>query len=104
MTSLFKWGRRVYDGFMAKEIPPPIIKVLDILKILNNNATGEGDWVRVPGNFGMSVPAISPDTSLNFHTPTNGILFVTFVNQKTTEMKFYAAKWTDDPVREQLWP
>lgn len=73
----------------------------EILKELNG---GElvGDWARIDGLFGVSTPPIDDKGNLNFLAPTAGIALVAFGNQKTLEVKFFAAKFTDDQSSEKL--
>ena len=84
-------------------MPEPTFRIEDILVELNG-PTGIGEWQRVPGYLGVSKPSISSDTSLNFLAPLDGVAVILFVNNRTTELKMYAAKLTNDPIREQLWP
>jgi len=83
-------------------ITPPNITLNEILIELNG-PTGSGEWVRMPGYFAVSSPKINSDTSLDFLNPSSGILLVVFVNKRTAETKNFIAKFTDDPIRNQLW-
>lgn len=108
LSKMFKLIHRAWWGIIKKigiivNMPPAPAITLAQIMIELNGPTGVGEWVRVPGYYGMSSPTIDSEGQLNFFASTNGALLILFINGRTSETRSFVAKFTDDPIRSQLW-
>jgi hypothetical protein len=105
MSKFFKkWIDRLRGGIMKKLMPnpppPPIRSIPDILASLNGEQKGK--WIPLDGPYVLVVPKIN-GKQVDFNFPTKGIVLKVFFNLNTGEIRTFILKYTDDPLRENLF-
>ncbi|MEK7081257.1 MAG: hypothetical protein AAB902_02630 [Patescibacteria group bacterium] len=92
--------KKVYNWFNKNmPLPPPTKTIEEILTDLN--AEGKGTWIPLDGYYGISSPELTDSKIVNFLSAKRGIVFKSFLNLQTAEVRSYVAKFLDIPDKDR---